>query len=72
MPETQDSKPAKILIVDDIPANIDVLRKFLALEGYRIAFATSGEKALKTIERAKPDLVLLDIMMPGMEGYQVC
>ncbi|MCP4702330.1 MAG: amino acid adenylation domain-containing protein [Gammaproteobacteria bacterium] len=73
MPDTTtDVRSARILIVDDIPANIDLLRMFLTSEGYRISFATNGEKALKIIEHAMPDLVLLDVMMPGMDGFEVC
>jgi signal transduction histidine kinase len=67
-----DLRNSKILIVDDTPANIDVLRKFLALEGYKLSFATSGDKALQIVKRAQPDLILLDVMMPGMSGFDVC
>lgn len=63
---------SKILIVDDTPQNIDVLRKFLALEGYRLSFATNGKKALEIVSRAQPDLILLDVMMPGMDGFETC
>ena len=74
---TDDSKhvdlsDAKVLMVDDTPANIDVLRKVLAPEGYKLSFANSGEKALKIVERALPDLILLDVMMPGMDGLETC
>ena len=62
----------KVLIVDDTPANIDVLRKTLAPEGYELSVATSGEVALKVASRLKPDLILLDIMMPGIDGYETC
>jgi len=61
-----------ILIVDDNPTNIDLLRRFLAPEHYQIAALTSGEQALKLIAKINPDLILLDIMMPGLNGYQVC
>jgi PAS domain S-box-containing protein len=67
-----DLKQAKVLMVDDTPANIDVLRKVLAKEGYQLFFANSGEKALKIANRALPDLILLDVMMPGMDGYETC
>ena len=60
----------KVLIVDDTPANIDVLRKTLAPEGYELSVATSGEAAVKIAVRLKPDLILLDIMMPGIDGYE--
>ncbi|WP_281561321.1 hybrid sensor histidine kinase/response regulator [Thalassomonas sp. RHCl1] len=61
-----------ILIVDDNPTNIDLLRRFLAPEHYQIAAFTSGEQALKLMAKIAPDLILLDIMMPGLDGYQVC
>lgn len=61
-----------ILIVDDIPRNLQVLGNILKNEGYETAVATSGKQALATIEKAKPDLILLDIMMPEMDGFEVC
>ncbi|GEM_PF-882430 len=63
---------AKVLMVDDTPANIDVLRKVLAPEGYKLSFANSGEKALAIVAKALPDVILLDVMMPGMDGYETC
>jgi len=69
---TSFCKNCRILIVDDVPLNIDILRKFLSLEGYNLSFATSGEKALKIIARTQPDLILLDIMMPGITGLEMC
>ena len=62
----------KILIVDDIPENLDVLRRVLEPEGYRILFASSGETALKIAQRAQPDVILLDVIMPGMDGFATC
>ncbi len=61
-----------ILIVDDTLENIQLLMAILANEGYRIRFATKGEHALKSLEQAPFDLVLLDIMMPEMDGFEVC
>ncbi len=61
-----------ILIVDDTPANIRVLVEVLSARGHQVRSATSGERALGTIRKKKPDLVLLDIRMPGMDGYEVC
>jgi diguanylate cyclase (GGDEF)-like protein len=66
------SKGNKILIVDDTPENIDVLRQTLAPEGYKISVAPSGEKALNIAQRVIPDLILLDIMMPGIDGFETC
>lgn len=62
----------KILIVDDTPANVDVLQKTLELEGYNISVALNGEKALKIAPRLIPDLILLDIMMEGLDGFETC
>jgi len=63
---------AKVLMVDDTPANIDVLRKVLTPEGYKLSFANNGQRALRIAGRALPDLILLDIMMPGMDGFETC
>lgn len=62
----------QILIVDDTPANIDVLKRMLAGEGYNVSVATSGELALSIIPRSLPDLILMDVMMPGLNGFEVC
>lgn len=61
-----------ILIVDDIPTNLDVICDTLSDAGFEIAIATSGERALQQIERELPDLILLDIMMSGMDGFETC
>ena len=66
------NKKASILIVDDNPVNIDLLRRYLEGEDYSISAVTSGEKALKVVAKIQIDLILLDIMMPGMDGYQTC
>ena len=63
---------ARVLVVDDQPANIRLLEAILAPRGYDVATATSGEEALETISRTPVDLVLLDIVMPGLDGYEVC
>ncbi|GAA4248491.1 diguanylate cyclase [Azospirillum formosense] len=62
---------SKILVVDDIPSNVHVLSRILKDE-HDIYFATDGAKALELAQSRLPDLVLLDIMMPGMDGYEVC
>jgi DNA-binding NtrC family response regulator len=62
----------RVLLVDDEPANLDVLCQLLEADGYRVLLAPNGEVALKTAVRARPDLVLLDVMMPGLDGYEVC
>jgi two-component system, sensor histidine kinase and response regulator len=61
-----------ILIVDDIPKNLQVLSSILSIEGYQISFASDGKQALSVVETTIPDLILLDIMMPEMDGYEVC
>jgi adenylate cyclase len=62
----------RILVVDDTPQNIKLLGDLLASKGYEVATAASGEQALDAIARQPPDLVLLDVMMPGLNGYDVC
>ncbi len=62
----------KLLIVDDKAANLDLLREMLAPLGHQIFFATSGAKALEIATSAQPDLVLLDVMMPEMDGFETC
>jgi class 3 adenylate cyclase len=64
--------PAKILVVDDTPQNVKLLCDLLAVKGYRVCSAASGEEALAQVEKERPDLVLLDVMMPGISGYDVC
>jgi adenylate cyclase len=66
------STPAKILVVDDTPANIKLLGDLLASRGYAVCTATNGEEGLAKLATEKPDLVLLDVMMPGISGYDVC
>ena len=61
-----------MLLVDDEPANLDLLRQALDGRGYRLLVATSGEDALKVARRARPALVLLDVMMPGIDGFETC
>jgi len=63
---------AKILVVDDTPSNVKLLADVLGAKGYAVVTATSGADALEVVERERPDLVLLDVMMPGMSGYDVC
>src|SRR5262249_11762314 len=62
----------RILVVDDTPANVKLLVDVLATRGYAMDSAASGEEALSKIAALPPDLVLLDIMMPGRSGYDVC
>lgn len=69
---TIDIKGARVLLVDDTPENLKVLRQTLEAEGFDILVATSGEQALKVVSGNPPDLVLLDVMMPGLDGFETC
>ena len=61
-----------VLVVDDLPQNVRLLEAVLSPKGFRVAKASSGEEALDVLSQEHPDLVLLDILMPGMDGYEVC
>lgn len=63
---------SEILVVDDTPANLNVLRAMLEEQSYRVAVAPSGEIALRIASKIKPALILLDVMMPGIDGYETC
>ncbi|MDQ3556113.1 MAG: response regulator [Gemmatimonadota bacterium] len=63
---------ATILVVDDHPDNVEILRTFLESRGYTVAEATDGQSALAKMDQLRPALVLLDVMMPGMDGWEVC
>ncbi len=66
----QPGREGTVLAVDDDPINLQVIVNFLSVEGYRVRTATSGPEALAMLEAEVPDLVLLDVMMPGMSGYE--
>jgi len=66
------SKKALVLVVDDDVRMLRMMKRTLELEGFRVLVASSGEAALKAFEKEPPDIVLLDIMMPDMDGYSVC
>ncbi|PMK04499.1 response regulator [Vibrio sp. 10N.261.55.A7] len=61
-----------LLIADDEPVNLRILDSFLRIEGYRVRTAKDGNEALEQVEKEKPELLLLDVMMPGLSGYSVC
>src|SRR6516225_6383809 len=61
-----------LLIVDDLPANVDVVLGFLSGAGYRVLVSDSGKRALEQLTLALPDIILLDLMMPGMDGIETC
>jgi len=66
------SECVKVMVVDDTPANVKLLADLLVVKGYGVATASTGEAALAMMAAEKPDLVLLDVMMPGLSGYDVC
>lgn len=61
-----------LLIVDDVPANLSVLSEFLSETGFKVLVTQDGNRAIKKAEHVHPDLILLDVMMPSMDGFQVC
>ena len=67
-----DNQRMKVMIVDDTQLNIDILRKVLAPEGYSIVVETSGDAALRVAPRVKPDVILLDVKMPKIDGFETC
>ncbi|MGH2408510.1 MAG: response regulator, partial [Candidatus Limnocylindrales bacterium] len=62
----------RILVVDDVAANVRLLEAVLAANGYEVVTASSGAEALEAIVTQPPDLMLLDVQMPGLTGYEVC
>jgi signal transduction histidine kinase len=69
---TTNTLSGLILIVDDTPTNLDVVCDALSDAGFDVAIATSGERALQQVQREIPDLILLDVMMPGIDGFETC
>ena len=67
-----DKEPQGILIVDDNPTNLEVLSESLIQEGFQVAVAIDGESALEQINYHPPELILLDVMMPGIDGFETC
>jgi DNA-binding response OmpR family regulator len=64
--------PKTVLIVDDEPSILEALRFLMEQNGYRVEIAIDGEGALEIIAKVVPDLVLLDIMLPGIDGFEIC
>ena len=60
------------MIVDDVPQNLQLLEGILRNKGWQVFALPSGEMALKAAARERPDVILLDVLMPGMDGYEVC
>jgi DNA-binding response OmpR family regulator len=66
------SSPARILIADDNPQGVELLEAYLAASPHETKIATNGEETLKLVREWKPDLILLDVMMPRLSGFEVC
>lgn len=64
--------PERILVIDDAPENIQAISAILRAEGYQVLVATDGERGLGVLGKVIPDLLLLDVLMPGLDGYEVC
>jgi CheY-like chemotaxis protein len=61
-----------VLVVDDNDMNLVLIAKILELEGYRVVLARNGKEAIQAVELSMPDLAILDVMMPDMDGYELC
>jgi diguanylate cyclase (GGDEF)-like protein/PAS domain S-box-containing protein len=70
--QTKITPPPAILVVDDNSANLAVLVDHLELHGYEVMVALGGQEALDRVQYARPDLILLDVMMPGLDGFETC
>ena len=70
--QTGDAVLPPILVVDDNHDNAEIIRQYLEIRGYPISVAHDGDEALALFEQVKPALVLLDVMMPGRDGWEVC
>ncbi len=68
----EQDRDVNILVVDDYADNVELLEELLTDCGYKVTTAYDGDEALRKVTLSKPDLILLDIMMPKMDGYQVC
>ncbi|MFN0055370.1 MAG: response regulator [Planctomycetales bacterium] len=72
MPRDDATVPSKLLIADDNHQNCELLDAYLSEEGYQIEMVFDGQQTLDAVRKSQPDLILLDIMMPKMSGYEVC
>ncbi len=70
--ETTPNERTTVLIVDDNPANLRSLFDFLQVKGFKTLAATGGERAFRLLERSLPDIILLDVLMPGIDGFDIC
>ena len=66
-----DFSSCRVLAVDDIPLNLLLVKKMLVRFNFQLETASGGQEALDSVARSKPDLILLDLMMPGIDGYEV-
>lgn len=71
-PKNAETKKATVLVVDDVPSNVMILLETLSQAGYQVLVAQNGKQAIRTADYAHPDLILLDIMMPGIDGFETC
>ena len=69
---TETARPARVLIADDNPQGVELLEAYLAESDYEVQRAYDGEETLQKLEQWKPDLILLDVMMPKISGFEVC
>jgi putative two-component system response regulator len=72
LPDESFRPGGKILVVDDISANVELLSSLLTRTGYQVVTASDGEQELQIVEENQPDLVLMDVLMPKLSGYEVC
>lgn len=72
VPDAKKRKPAKILVIDDEPEITDIVETFLETAGYEVESENASEEGIEKAKSFLPDLVLLDIMMPTMDGYEIC
>ncbi|MCY2968843.1 MAG: response regulator [Planctomycetota bacterium] len=72
MAKTKAANPSRVLIADDNQQNCELLDAYLADEGYQVEMVYDGQQTLEAVARSQPDLLLLDIMMPRLSGYEVC
>lgn len=72
MTETPAARPARILIADDNPQGVELLEAYLSGAAFETASAVDGEETLRKVKEFRPDLILLDVMMPKISGFEVC
>lgn len=72
LPKQAEQRPARVLIADDNPQGVELLEAYLANCGYETQTAADGEETLRKVAEFQPDLLLLDIMMPKISGFEVC